>query len=136
MIKTEISSHHPLEKGKFVELRRYINSWLNDPTIYCNNCGVPYLPSGICCDSPEIGKNLDHCWAVIIQNKARQKISANQYASNLDNTMRLGLSMPPSLLSALERFSLNKLGEKLFVNQADMRRFAKAFPMFAIMEKI
>lgn len=138
MIKNqEFTGHQPLEKGKYAELRKFINHWLTKKSVYCNNCGMPYFPDEkSCCESPQIGKNFDHCWAVIIQNKARQKECANQYASNLDNTMRLGLSMPVNLLRELEKFSLEKLGEKLFVNQKDFRGFCKAFPQFAIMEKI
>jgi hypothetical protein len=73
---------------------------------------------------------------VVIQNKARQKINENPYASNVTKTMRLGVSLPPELLNALEKFSQEKLGEKLFVNQKDMHGFMKAFPQFMVAERI
>lgn len=131
------TGHRALEKGKYAELRKFINHWLTDQSIYCNNCGMPYFPKEKpCCEKPEIGKNFDHCWAVVIQNKARQKQSSNEYASNSTMTMRLGLSMPSQLLRSLEQFSLKRFQEKLFVNQKDFRRFCKAFPQFTIMERI
>jgi hypothetical protein len=126
-------SHEALEKGKYAEIRKFINNWLLDQTVYCNNCGLPFFGE-VCCDKPEIGKNLDHCWAVIIQNKARRL--GRGLASNQSKTMRLGLSIPVSLLYALEKFSKEKLGEKLFVNQQDMRGFMRAFPQFTICERI
>ena len=136
-LNTEFSSHQPLEKGRWKEYRRFINEWLKSQAVYCGNCGMPYFPTEkACCEAPMIGKNFDHCWAVIIQNKARQKESANDYASNTTNTMRLGISIPPALLRALEKFSLERLGRKLFDNQKDIHSFARAFPMFAVMKKI
>ena len=134
-LTNEFTSHSPLEKGKYKEIRKFINTWLTDQAVYCNNCGVPYFGEK-CCEHPEIGKNFDHCWAVIIQNKARQKLNANEFASNTTNTMRLGVSMPVKLLHDLERFCKETMGQKLFVNQKDLRNFTKAFPMFAIWEKI
>ncbi len=133
MNKNEFSGHEVLEKGKYAELRKFINAWLRQQQVYCNNCGIPYHGE-ICCEHPEIGKNIDHCWAVICQNKARKKDSGT--AANVTNTMRLGISIPPSLLNALERFSREVLGEKLFVNTKDMRGFMKAFPQFTIPERI
>lgn len=134
-LTNDFSGHRPLEKGKYKEIRKFINAWLTNQEVYCNNCGLPYFGEK-CCDHPEIGKNFDHCWAVIIQNKARQKLSANDFASNKTGTMRLGLSMPVSLLHALEKFCKETIGQKLFVNQKDLRGFAKSFPQFTIMEKI
>ena len=127
------NSHQPLEKGKYAELRKVINLWLQDQTVYCNNCGMPFY--GIsCCENPQIGKNFDHCWAVVIQNKARRVGSG--LGSNKTKTMRLGLSMPDSLLIHLDKYCKEKLGQKLFVNQKDFRGFCRAFPQFQIMEKI
>jgi len=132
-LNTTFSSHQPLEKGKYSEIRKFINHWLTDQSVYCNNCGLPFYGE-ICCEDPQIGKNFDHCWAVVIQNKARQKGSG--FSANNTNTMRLGLSIPAGLLQALERFCKERLGQKLFVNQKDLRGFSKAFPQFAIWERI
>ncbi len=128
--------HHPLEKGKYAEIRKFINSWLMDSAVYCNNCGMPYFSSEICCDNPQIGKNLDHCWAVIINNKARRTIRENEFASNPQKTMRLGLSMPEKLIRDLEAFCQKTMGEKLFVDNKDLHRFMRAFPQFVICGKI
>jgi hypothetical protein len=134
-LTNDFSGHNPLEKGKYAEIRKFINTWLTDQSVYCNSCGAPFFGEA-CCDSPQIGKNIDHCWAVITQNKARQDVRANAFASNATKTMRLGLSMPEGLLRDLERFCQEKLGQKLFVNQKDFRGFCRSFPMFMIMEKI
>jgi len=132
-LTNDFSGHHPLEKGKYAEIRKFINHWLTDQTVYCNNCGLPFFGE-TCCGHPEIGKNFDHCWAVIIQNKARQKGSG--LAASKDKSIRFGLSMPAKLLQDLEKFCKERLGQKLFVNQKDLRGFMKAFPMFAIAERI
>lgn len=134
-LNTTFSGHNPVEKGKYAEIRKYINHWLTDQSVYCNNCGLPFYGEP-CCDHPEIGKNLEHCWAVIVQNKARQKMNRNEFASNTTNTMRLGISMPQKLLQDLEKFCKASMGVKLFENQKDLRGFAKAFPQFMIMERI
>lgn len=133
MNKHGFSGHEVLEKGKYAELRKFINEWLRDQTVYCNNCGLPYY-GAVCCEHPEIGKNIDHCWAVIIQNKARRV--GSDTGANESKTMRFGISIPPKLLRALEKFSREKLGEKLFVNHKDMRGFMKAFPQFCVVERI
>ena len=126
---TPFSGHQPLEKGKYSDIRKFILRWLEDPAIYCNNCGFPYFPGEqACCESPQIGKNLDHCWAVIIQNKARQKTRLNEYASNASKTFRLGVSLPDKLLSDLERFCQSTMGQKLFVNQKDSE-FCQRIPL-------
>lgn len=102
-LNTTFSGHRALEKGKYKQIREFINHWLTDQSVYCNNCGLPFYGEP-CCDHPEIGKNLEHCWAVIVQNKARQKMNRNEFASNTTNTMRLGISMPQKLLQDLEKF--------------------------------
>jgi hypothetical protein len=131
------TGHHALEKGKYAEIRKFINLWLQEPNIYCANCGMPYFPGEIaCCDVPMVGKNIQHLQALLLEIDARRKIRLNDFSSNSAKTMRLGLSMPPDLIRKLERFCQERFGEKLFVNQKDFRGFCKAFPMFTIMEKI
>ena len=34
---------------KWVAAHAFINTWLKDPTLYCNNCGQDYLQ---CCEAP------------------------------------------------------------------------------------
>jgi len=130
-------SHQPLEKGKMKLIRKFINGWLQDPLVYCNSCGIPYFPSDRdCCDNPQIGNNLQHCWAIIIQNKARQKTRDNEYGSNKDNTLRIGASLPEKLIRDLEQYFHENHKQKLWNNQKEFRLFLKSFPQFAICERI
>jgi hypothetical protein len=125
------------EKAKYVEIRKFINHWLVDPLVYCNNCGFPYFPGRpACCNDPIIGKNIQHCQALMAQNRAIIKTNLNQFGSNESKTLRHGASLPPDLIKKLEQFCQETMGEKLFVNQKDFRGFCKAFPMFTVMEKI
>lgn len=125
------------EKSKYIEIRKFINRWLLSPEIYCNTCGFPYFPGEKwCCDDPQIGKNIQHCQALMVQNRAIEKTNINPYGSNASKTLRHAVSMPPDLIIKLEKFCKERFGEKLFVNQKDFRGFCKAFPMFTVMEKI
>jgi hypothetical protein len=136
-LQTPLSGHHALEKGKYKAIRDYINQWLLDPTLYCNNCGFPYfIGEKTCCDNPQVGKNIQHCQALFLQIAAQRKTNLNEYGSNKDKSLRMGVSLPPDLMTKLENFCQEKLGEKLFVNQKDFRGFMKAFPMFCTAERI
>lgn len=136
-LQTPLSGHHALEKGKYKEIRAFINNWLLDQTVYCNNCGFPYfIGEKECCDSPQIGKNIHHFQALMLQISAEKKTNLNAYGSNASKTMRIGVSLPPDLMTKLEQFCKEKWGEKLFVNQKDLHGFMKAFPMFTTCERI
>ena len=136
-LQTALSGHHALEKGKYADIRKFINQWLLDPALYCNNCGFPFfIGEKACCENPQVGSNLQHCQALFIQIAAQRKTNLNEYASNASKTMRLGVSLPPDLMAKLEKFCMQKWGEKLFVNQKDFRGFIKAFPQFTTVEKI
>ena len=136
-LQTAFSGHRVLEKAKYKAIRQFINDWLLDPTIYCNTCGFPYFSGEKpCCDNPLIGKNIQHCQALLLQIAAERKCNLNEYGSNKDKTLRHALSLPPDLIRKLERFCQEKLGEKLFVNTKDLRGFMKAFPQFVTMERI
>lgn len=136
-LQTPLSGHHALEKGKYAEIRKFINAWLLDPAVYCNTCGFPYFPgSKPCCDNPMIGKNIQHCQALFLQIAAQKKCNFNEFGSNKDKTLRMSVSLPPDLMQKLEKFCQEKLGEKLFVNSKDLRGFMKAFPMFTTAERI
>jgi hypothetical protein len=136
MKSTPFSSHQPLEKGKMKLIRDFINKWLQDPLVYCNNCGMPHFVGGPCCDDPCVGTNLQHCWAVIVQNKARQKLRANEYGSNPGKTLRLGASLPEKLIRDLELYFREHHQQKLWNNQKEFRLFLKSFPQFTICERI
>lgn len=136
-LQTTFSGHHALEKGKYAEIRKFINQWLLDPTLYCNSCGFPYfIGEKQCCDNPRIGRNIQHCQALLLQISAEKKCNLNEFGSNKDKTLRQAVSLPPDLMQKLEKFCQEKLGEKLFVNSKDLRGFMKAFPQFVTSERI
>jgi hypothetical protein len=136
-LQTPLSGHHALEKGKYAEIRKFINQWLLDQSVYCNNCGFPFfVGEKECCENPQIGKNIQHCQALFLQIQAQRKTNLNEFGSNDGKTMRMGVSLPPDLMVKLEQFCKEKWGEKLFVNQKDFRGFMKAFPQFTTCERI
>lgn len=130
------TGHVSLEKGMYAEIRQFINNWLMDQTVYCNACGSPYFPDMVCCDTPQIGKNIDHCYAILRQNENRRAVRLNQFGSNEKKTLRIGLSMPQDLLRQLEKFSKERFGKKLFGTTKDFRKFIKNFPQFSVCERV
>lgn len=117
--------------------RDFINTWLKDPTLYCNNCDNDYskvCPK--CCDNPQMGDNLKHTYSLIQALKDIRATRANEFAANKSKTMRWGLSLPPRLYHALNRYFLTTQGTKLFDNKKEMHQFAKKFPQFKVPEKI
>jgi len=131
------TGHRPLEKGKYADIRKFINQWLLDQAIYCGSCGMPYFPDlPQCCEHRQLGKNIDHCLAVIQANRETLANNLNEFGSTEGKTWRNGVSMPVDLIQKLEVFCKEKWGEKLFVNIKDMRNFSRAFPQFRIVERI
>lgn len=129
---------------KWEAIRAFINTWLKDQTLYCNNCDKDYDPFDKdeqgrwrpCCKNPQIGRNIDHTMGIIKQNKAIRQTRKNEFASVENKTMRWGVSLPPRLLYALERYCKNQTGEKLFSTNADLHAFMKKFPVFCIPEEV
>jgi len=159
---------------KWLATHAFINTWLKDPTLYCNNCGDVYVPCCaktqpvitkitksitkdgkesiedryvykcknccaemyICCDNPQVADNKTHTYALIQQNKDIQKSRLHSTAANKTKTMRLGVSLPPALYDALEKYFKETLNEKLFDNKIELREFMKRFPQFTIPERI
>lgn len=131
------TGHRPLEKGKYAEIRKFINLWLQEPQIYCGSCGFPYFPNEkVCCEHPQIGRNIDHCQLVIWNNKETLSNNLNVFGSNSGKTWRHGVSMPVDLMQRLEEFCKDTMGQKLFVNKKDFRGFMKSFPQFTTCERI
>jgi len=117
--------------------RDFTNTWLRDPTLYCNNCDCDYSPVvPKCCDNPQIGDNLKHTYSLVRALKDIRATRENEFAANKSKTMRWGISLPPRLYHALDRYFMTTMGEKLFVNQYQMRQFAKKFPEFKVPERI
>ena len=125
-------------KNKWVALKAYLNSvWLKDPTVYCNNCGNDYLEGeGVCCENPQLGKNIDHCRGAIKQNKEIQNSRLRETGGNRTKTMRYAVSIPPRLYHDAERYFQKNYKEKLFNNRAELREFMKEFKYFTIPSKI
>ena len=117
--------------------RDFINTWLRDTTLYCNNCDHNYSPViPKCCDNPQIGDNLKHTHSLIQALKDIRATRENDFASNKSKTMRWGISLPPRLYHALDKYFFTTRGERLFDNLAEMRQFAKKFPQFKVPERI
>jgi len=122
---------------KWEAIRAFINMWLKDKTLYCNACGDAYYKELFpCCDTPQIGTNLDHVKGVIEQNKIRRAECRDDHAANKTNTMRWGVSLPSRLYQDLERYCQKTNNQKLFENPKEMRTFARKFKIFAIPERI
>lgn len=122
-------------------IRAFINLWLKDPTWYCNCCGKKYgaeqpKPPFTCCEEPQVGRNVDHTRGVIKQNEETRKTRKNVYGATDKMNMRMGVSMPPALLSDLEKYFRTHYDEKLFENQAELHKFMKAFPVFRTCETV
>lgn len=110
--------------------RAVINTWLKDPSLYCNNCDLDskyFLATESCCENPQIGRNIDHMMGGIRQNKVLREIAENDYGSTKDKSLRFAVSMPPRLLRVLEDY-FAKHGEKLFTDKKELHEFMKAFP--------
>lgn len=123
---------------KWTLAKAFINTWLRDQTWYCNNCDMDYNPLNFpCCEKPQVGRNIDHLKGMIKENKIIQQTRKNEFASTDNKTLRWGISLPPRLYYALDKYfrSLTE-GEKLFKDNQDLHEFMKEFPQFCIPEKI
>lgn len=131
-----------LTNSKEVALKAFMSEWLKDETQYCNYCGSIYAepPEGIvwdkCCDKPHIGTNLIFLYMLIQENKELRESRNNKFASNLDKSMRWGISITPRLLHDLEEYSINTLKEPLWKDKVEMDEFMRTFPEFRICEEV
>jgi hypothetical protein len=118
--------------------RNFINFWLHDQTVYCNNCGqnfdANYFLYETCCDNVQLGRNIDHMMGLFQQNKLRRETQKNIYGSTDAKDMRVCISMPPRLLSDLEKF-FKPYGEKFLRDDKDLQVFMSKFPAFRVPEK-
>lgn len=123
---------------RWIAVRNFLNFWLKDQTIYCNNCGqnfdANYFKYETCCNNVQLGRNFDHMYGLFKQNKLRRETQKNVYGSTSDMTMRVCISLPPRLLTDLESF-FKPYGEKLFRDDRDLKDFMKRFPEFVVPEK-
>lgn len=131
--------------NKIDAAKAFVNTWLKDPTFYCNYCGLDYHPSPVdtgegvydqlCCESPEIGRNIDHTRGCVKQNQEKQKELIKNTGANKDDTMRHGLSMPPRLYQDLKKY-FGTYDEKFLDTPKELHEFMRAFPQFCIPHKI
>jgi hypothetical protein len=124
--------------NKWLATRNFINLWLSDQTVYCNNCGsdfdANYFKYEPCCDNPQLGRNFDHMYGLFKQNKLRRETLKNIYGSTESQDLRVCISLPPRLLTALEGF-FKTHGEKLFNDYDELMEFMKRFPEFRVPDK-
>jgi len=138
-MKKELREKANSEKtnDKWLACRNYINLWLSDPTLYCNNCGMifhaAHFKDSPCCDNPQIGRSFDHMKGLVDQNKRRRYEQKNRYGSTDKKDMRVCVSLPPKLLQELEEF-YKRHGEKLFNNEKELQTFMVRFPEFRVPE--
>lgn len=116
-----------------------INTWLKDKQLYCNECGKDFNPlkdSPLCCDTPTIGRNIDHCMQIVKQNKEVAKSRLNDFGSNKDKTMRFSLSMPIGLFYMLDNYKKSLGLPGLFKEQGEQVWFMKTFPAFRTQTRV
>lgn len=131
-----------------------INVWLRDPRKTCGWCGTlfdenaePKVTIGMegeiikaykpCCEQPYITTNYAILEQFHKELKERRNEQKNKYAANQTKTMRLTISMPPSLLLFLETAFKRLYQEDLFTKEYDHNWFAKHFgKMFAVAKEI
>jgi len=107
-----------------------INLALKDPRFYCNNCQETYTGQK-CCDEPAIGRNIDHCRAVIKECKELKNVAKKDTASFCSNAMRLGLKVPVFMYETLSHYEESH-GEVFLDKKSDTDWFAKNYPQFVV----
>jgi hypothetical protein len=130
-------------KDKIEAIQSFINTWLKDKAVYCNNCGLPFIDIkkadgswDACCETPQLGRNVDFAVAILKQNKMIRQTRKNETASNDDKTMRWGVSMPPMLYQDLESYFQKNYKEKLFKDNKELHTFMKRLPQFCVAERV
>jgi len=121
----------------------FINMWLKDDTLYCNNCGLPFHDikdkSGKwepCCENPELGTNWSITKRIIEENKELRKTRKNQYASTDKKDFRFKTRIPPKLYHDLTRYFEKEFKQKLFRDKKDATVFARKFPVFRVPDRL
>jgi hypothetical protein len=114
-----------------------INVWLKDDTLSCGWCGTKFDATEPCCEQPFIASNADILRQFVKEIARQRDQQKNKYASTDDKSLRLAVSMPPSLLLFLERSFEKLYHEKLFSKEYDTTWFAKRFgKYFAVAKEI
>lgn len=139
MSRWKLKAESEQTSDKWEATRNFINLWLTDQKIYCNNCGMDFDPNYFkyetCCDNVQLGRNFDHMYGLFRQNKIRRDAQKNIYGATEKKDMRVCVSMPPRLLSDLEAF-FKRHGEKLWNDDSELQVFMERFPEFKVPERV
>lgn len=118
-------------------IRALINIWLKMPIKSCAMCGKDYYGGEInCCENPVICNNQTAYKQFLRELREVRQSRSNQFASNKDKTMRLGLSVPANLYLFLDRSMKRLYNERLINEEFDMFWFMREFPQFQVPEKV
>lgn len=113
-------------------MEQMINLWLQDGSVYCNNCDLPYCREMMpCCEDPQIGTNKQHMMAVLMENEMRKELLNKDSGANQSNTMRISLSIPPRLYQFLKTY-FERYGEKFPKDNAEIHRMMRRFKRLCI----
>lgn len=129
---------------KLTAMHAFMNTWLKDKTMYCNYCGLPYMPKMTddqgkwvpCCESPEIGTNWDVTKIIIEENKEMRKTRNNEYASTKKKDFRMKSRIPPKLYQDMKAYFSKEYNEKIFSDKNEVNKFIRKFPVFCIPDRI
>lgn len=114
-----------------------INFWLKDNTLSCGWCGEVFDATIPCCEQPFIATNAEILNQFNKEMAIRRDQQKNKYGSTDDKTLRIAISMPPSLMKFLECSFERLYNEKLFNKEYDTNWFAKKFgKYFAVCEVV
>ena len=117
---------------KWLAAHALINTWLKDKTLYCGSCDEVYNEKTFpCCEEPILETNYGHTQAIVSAIKDQQKNHFNDYASNKKKNIRSTVKLPKRLYSLLNNY-YKGLGQKLFENKEEIRKFARKFKMFQV----
>jgi len=131
--------------NKMDAIKAYLNTWLKDETMYCNYCGVDYMPhivdtgegtyNQLCCENPQIGRNIDHTKGLIKQNQELTKNLDKETGAMKNGAMRIGLSLPPRLYTDLKKY-FEGYDEKFLDTPQELHAFMREFKQFTIPRSI
>ena len=104
-----------------------LNLLLKDTERYCNMCGAKWETKP-CCESPQIGSNLEHLTAVVQQNKTKIANQKNALGMSENKLMRSSIAMPPVLFNEWSGAFERLYGEKLFKTPKDLHKCMRKMP--------
>lgn len=118
-------------------IRALINIWLKLPTLSCAMCGTDYIGGPMdCCENPVICNNQKAMKVFLKELKEVRATRKNDYASNSDKSMRLGLSVPANLYIFLDMSMKRLYNQGLLTKEHDMFWFLRHFPQFQVPRKL